>query len=110
MFEKRKGFGWRLKMPRPTFFRWMRKRPTAVYEFRYERADGMHRTITCPVGWGRFKRGKEDDAFELAERRLGEQFGQESINYAHSINNVAQVEERPDLHQDNYELKQVTKL
>lgn len=55
--------------------RWLSDRPTAVYSFRYEREDGMHREITVPSGEGRFKSGSVDEARELADRRLNEQYG-----------------------------------
>lgn len=108
--ERRKGLGFRVHLSKPKLVKFLQKRPTAVYEFRYEREDGMHRTITCPVGWGRAKRGKYDDALELAERRLDEQFGAKSIDAARKIDNVALVEERPDLHQDNYTLVSVREI
>jgi hypothetical protein len=53
-----------------------KSRPTRVYSFRYERADGEFRTISVPVGYGRFKVGSEAEAKEIAERRLSEQFGE----------------------------------
>lgn len=110
VLEPRKGLGWRLRLTKPKAVKFAQKRPTAVYLFRYEREDGMERTITCPVGWGRFKRGTLEAARELAERRLSEQFGEQSIVEAHRINNVALVEERPDLHQDNYTLVSVREV
>lgn len=109
-FEKRKGRGYRARFSKPTVVKYVQNRPTAVYEFYYERPDGMSRTITAPTPKGRFKRGKEDLARELAERRLSEQYGEQSIAYARKINNQALVEEYPDLHQDNYQLVSVRKL
>lgn len=55
--------------------------PSAMYEFVYtlpaERSPtgrDEFRHITVPVGQGRFRRGSFEEAQELAERRLTEQF------------------------------------
>jgi hypothetical protein len=126
-FEKRKGRGWRLRVYKPTLVTWAQKRPTAVYEFTYEREDGMTRVISGGVGRGRFRRGKESDAQALFERRLSEQFGEAAFKKEAQIRKPVKEggqglagfldatcerirTTNPELHQDNYELKKVRRI
>lgn len=67
--------------------RYISARPTAVFKFRYENPDFLRengkphfRVITVPVGFGRFKPGREADALEIAERRLNEAYGQAALD------------------------------
>ena len=100
--------------------RWASHGPSAVWEFRYERKDGTghFRTITVPVGHGRFRRGEEKAAREIADRRLNEQFGYQPRPDVDEDGNEVTVfdvlpqhrgQERPDLLQENYELVSVTR-
>jgi hypothetical protein len=107
--EKRKGVGFRARFYKPALVKWMQKKPTAVYEFYYERPDGEFRIISTSTGTGRFKRGKESEGMEIAARRLGEQFGEELRRACERDGIPCLLDSRPDLHQDNYELKRVTR-
>jgi hypothetical protein len=106
-------------MSRFTLVNYVQKRPTNVFRFHYANEEGQARSISCPVGWGRFNRGTEDAAYELAERRLGEQFGDECLAKEDRIREqrgnyqdpgAQLLRDRPEIHQDNYTLVKVERL
>lgn len=99
--------------------RFLSKKPTALYTFRYERPDGEFREITVPSGHGRFRLPNQQAALELAERRLSEQFGdtlflleeQRKVDNPDHVDPAADAvrRSRMELHQRNYSYVGVTK-
>lgn len=90
-----------------------------VYRFRYERPDGAYRNITVAVGRGRFRRGRQTDAHEIAERRLSEQYGQalfimeqqqRETNSVYIDATAERIRNSQGLHQDNYTLVSVVEV
>lgn len=87
-------------------------KPT-VYRFRYEHENGHWREISVPVGAGRFRRGSQKRALEIAERRLHEQYGDGVFAHENRVRQTLGNDSivtpeanllrgNPDLHQSNY--------
>jgi hypothetical protein len=108
-------------------------KPHRVYKLRYENPNYLRengkphfRVITVPVGWGRFERGTEAAALELAERRLSEAYGAIAYQREAGIREgthgsfpaipgyvdpaVEKIRHLPDAHQDNYQLVEVRRV
>lgn len=107
-------------------------RPTRVYRLRYENPQFLRengkphfREITVPVGFGRFRRGREADALEIAERRLAEAYGKLAFDREDRVRRgtpdagpipghvdpaAEKIRMIPDAHQDGYELVSVERV